>query len=299
MSAEIFHDDQAFLRVWPAPAKLNLFLHVTGRRADGYHFLQTLFRLIDLEDRLAFSLREDGEVRVESDLPGVSLEDHLCFRAARLLQEVTGVRRGVSIRLTKNLPLGGGLGGGSSDAATTLLALNALWQTGLSRSRLREIALPLGADVPFFLFGENAFAEGVGERLRAVSLPERWYFLVFPPVCVPTASIFRAPELPRRTPPVRAEDWFPGFGRNDLEAAVVARYPPVAEALRWLGETARALEAEGCGNIICRMSGSGATVFAECAEELTARAFLARLPGDWRGGVARGLTRHPLFSLAS
>ncbi|MDR2637010.1 MAG: 4-(cytidine 5'-diphospho)-2-C-methyl-D-erythritol kinase [Zoogloeaceae bacterium] len=279
-------DEASWHSSWPAPAKLNLFLHVVGRRPDGYHLLQTLFRFIDHGDRLSFSPRDDGRIVAETPLPGVPPESDLSVRAARLLQEKTGVRQGVGIRLEKRLPLGGGLGGGSSDAATTLIALNHLWQTRLSRAALREIGLSLGADVPVFIFGQNAFAEGIGEKLTAVSLPERWYLLLVPPVGVPTAAIFRAPDLRRDTPPLDFSGWHPGMGHNDLEPVATRLYPPIAERLAWLrAET---------GDAASRMSGSGACVFAECPDEARARALAARLPADWQGHVVRGLPEHPL-----
>jgi 4-diphosphocytidyl-2-C-methyl-D-erythritol kinase len=273
--------------VYPAPAKLNLFLHVVGRRVDGYHLLQTLFRFVDHGDRLSFAPRADGRVVLATPLPGVPPENDLTVRAARLLQTETGCRQGVEIRLEKRLPLGGGLGGGSSDAATVLLALNHLWQLGLPRQRLQEIGLTLGADVPVFVFGHNAFAEGVGEALQPVDLPPVWYVVLEPPVQVPTAAIFGAPELKRDTPPMHAADWRPGMGGNDLEAVAVARFPAVAEHLRWLSAFGEA-----------RMSGSGACVFAEFASQEAAQAVIDELPATMVGWVAAGLDRHPLRALA-
>jgi 4-diphosphocytidyl-2-C-methyl-D-erythritol kinase len=274
---------------WPAPAKINLFLHVVGRRADGNHLLQTLFRFLDYGDSLRFFLRDDDKIALVTTLLGVSPEDDLCVRAARLLQMETGCKRGVDIVLEKRLPMGGGLGGGSSDAATTLLALNHLWQLELSRARLRELALMLGADVPVFVFGQNAFAEGIGERLSAFPLPESWYLLLIPPVTVPTARVFAAPDLRRDTPAIRVTDWQPGFGHNDLEPIATTLYPQIAERLAWLrrrtGETAS------------RMSGSGACVFAECPDEASARALAAELPDGWHGKVTQGLPAHPLANL--
>ena len=272
--------------IYPAPAKLNLFLHVVGRRADGYHLLQTLFRLIDHGDRLRFSPRQDGQLRLLNPLPGVPPESDLTLRAARLLQVETGCRQGADIHLEKHLPMGGGVGGGSSDAATVLLALNHLWQLGLPRQRLQEIGLRLGADVPVFLFGRNAFAEGVGEDLQALDLPPAWYVVLEPPVQVPTALIFSAPELKRDTPSIRAADWHPGFGGNDLQAVAVARFPVIDDYRHWLGQYAEA-----------RMSGSGACVFAEFSDEASARQVLDRLPAGMRGWLAAGLAEHPLYGL--
>ncbi len=273
--------------VYPAPAKLNLFLHVVGRRADGYHLLQTVFRFVDHGDRLSFSPRADGRVVLAAPLPGVPPESDLCVRAARLLQAESGCSQGVEIRLEKRLPMGGGLGGGSSDAATVLLALNHLWRLRLSRRRLQDIGLALGADVPVFIFGRNAFAEGVGEALQPVELPPAWYIVLEPPVAVPTAAIFTAPELRRDTPALNAAEWTPGLGHNDLQAVACSRFPVVAEYLDWLSGFAAA-----------RMSGSGACVFAEFAERDAADAVLRHLPTGMRGWSAAGLDAHPLRGLA-
>jgi len=274
----------------PAPAKLNLFLHVTGRRADGYHLLQTLFRFIDLSDTLHFTLREDGRVRRENALEGVPEEQDLCVRAARLLQQECDCHLGVDIRLEKRIPMGGGLGGGSSDAATTLLALNKLWNLGLSRVRLLSLGLTLGADVPVFVFGENAFAEGVGEQLQAFPLPDAWYVVLFPPVHVPTAEIFTHPELTRdtnsitiRALPIGQRISTVGWLVNDLQSVACKLYPEVADYLVVLGKFAPAM-----------MTGSGACVFAEFASEAEAQKVLQQLPNEIKGVVVRGLTQHPL-----
>jgi 4-diphosphocytidyl-2-C-methyl-D-erythritol kinase len=278
----------------PAPAKLNLFLHVTGRRADGYHTLQTLFRFIDLHDTLHFSLREDGVVRRTNAVEGVAEEQDLCVRAARLLQSDTGCGLGVDITVEKHIPMGGGLGGGSSDAATTLLALNRLWSLGLSRAHLMQLGLKLGADVPVFVFGENAFAEGVGEVLQACPLEEAWYVVLFPPVHVPTARIFAHPELTRDTVSItmRAllERQFPAEWQfrerqlhNDLQPVVCKLYPEVAHHIAWLDKFGMAT-----------MTGSGACVFAGFAGRNQAEAVMKQLPPDMRGVVAQGLARHPL-----
>jgi 4-diphosphocytidyl-2-C-methyl-D-erythritol kinase len=272
--------------VYPAPAKLNLFLHVVGRRGDGYHLLQTVFRFVGHGDRLRFFPRSDGQVTLARPLPGVPPESDLTVRAARLLQIESGCREGVEIRVEKRLPMGGGLGGGSSDAATVLLALNHLWGTRVPRRRLREIGLSLGADVPVFIFGENAFAEGVGEALEPVTLPPAWYVVLEPPVRAPTALIFQDARLARDTPPIPAPAWRPGFGGNDLQAVAVRLFPEIARHLDWLSQFGEA-----------RMTGSGACFFAEFAEEAAAREALARLPGDMRGWVAPGLDAHPLRGL--
>jgi 4-diphosphocytidyl-2-C-methyl-D-erythritol kinase len=284
-------DQDAWAHAWPAPAKLNLFLHVLGRRPDGYHRLQTVFRFIDLADTLRFAPRTDGRIVRATPLPDVPEDADLCVRAARLLQAEKAGTPGVTLFLDKRLPMGGGLGGGSSDAATVLLALNRLWGLGLSRARLQQLGLQLGADVPVFLYGRNAFAEGIGEELQPISLPDAAYLVLQPPVMVSTAAVFSAPELPRATPAIAAGDWRPGLGGNDLEAVVTARHPEVAGHLAWLRAhvgTARA-----------RMSGSGACVFAECADLAEARALAAQVPSGWRAWVARGLAAHPLADLAA
>lgn len=275
---------------WPAPAKLNLFLHVVGRRADGYHLLQTVFRFIDRADTLHFAPRADGEIHLLNPLPGVPAEQDLTVRAARLLQQASHCRQGADIRLDKRLPMGGGLGGGSSDAATVLLALNHLWQLHLPRQRLQEIGLTLGADVPVFIYGQAAFAEGVGEALRPVAPPPAWYLVIEPGVAVPTAAIFGAPELKRDTPPARAADWQPAFGDNDLEPVACQRFPAVAAALALLAPLAEELPP--------RMSGSGACVFATFTSQAAAEKARARLPAGTTAWVAAGLDRHPLYELA-
>ncbi len=272
---------------YPAPAKLNLFLHVIGRRTDGYHLLQTLFRLIDYGDVLHFSPRDDSTVQQCTPLPGVEPENDLTVRAARLLQAATGCRQGVNISLSKRLPLGGGLGGGSSDAATVLLALNHLWQTGLSRAELRQLGLQLGADVPVFVHGRNTFAEGIGEDFSDVELPPETYLVLHPAVNVPTGAIFGAPELRRDTPPIRPAEWRRGAGHNDLEPVACARFPEVAGHLEWLRQ--RAPHA--------MMTGSGACVFAGFADPDAAAAVFRQLPPAMAGWLAAGLTAHPLASL--
>lgn len=267
----------------PAPAKLNLFLHVVGRRADGYHLLQTLFRFIDLSDTLHFTLREDGAVHRLNEVDAVPEEQDLCVRAARLLQQETGCRLGVDIAVDKRIPMGGGLGGGSSDAATTLLALNRLWGLNLGRKRLMQLGLQLGADVPVFVFGENAFAEGVGEQLQAYPLEDAWYVVLFPPVQVPTARIFTHPELTRNTISLTIRALPTAQLRNDLQPVACRLYPQVAQHLAWLQQFAPAM-----------MTGSGACVFAAFADERKAREVCAQLPPDMRGTVAQGLQRHPM-----
>jgi len=267
-----------------APAKLNLFLHVLGRRADGYHELQTVFRLIDRADRIRIAAREDGEIAFS----GAYGEDNLCFRAARLLKQESGSSLGADIALEKSLPVGGGLGGGSSDAATVLLALNRLWKLGLGRARLQALGAKLGADVPFFIFGKSALGEGIGERLTALDLPPAWYVVVTPQVAVSTKEIFAA-ALTGQSKRLTIPPFFPGRGENDLERVVTGRYPEVAASLKWLKE--RAAQA--------RMTGSGACVFAEFATEAEARAIQSQMPRGMDGFVAQGLDRHPLYDWAN
>jgi len=275
----------------PAPAKLNLFLHVTGRRGDGYHTLESLFVALDYGDTLMLDRRDDGAIVRTRDLPGVAVEDDLAVRAARALQRETGTGCGVDLAVDKRIPQGGGLGGGSSDAATVLLALNRLWQLGLTREALMRIGLTLGADVPFFVFGAPAIARGIGERLTAVSLPPLWVCVLAPPVAVPTAAVFAAPELTRATPSAKMDVFSEGYGRNDLQAVAVARFPDIAMALARLTERSPS----------ARMTGSGGCVFAWFASEAEASAALAAAtdaaPGA-RGFVARTLTRHPLAAFA-
>ena len=267
------------MKWYAAPAKLNLFLHVLGRRPDGYHELQTVFRLIDFSDRVGIAPRADGELRFS----GPFGDDNLCLRAARLLKRHTGTPLGAELALEKRIPVGGGLGGGSSDAASVLMVLNRLWGTGLGREALLELAAKLGADVPVFVYGRNALGEGIGERLSALELAPAWYFVLDPQVSVSTREIF-ASALTRDTKPLKIPPFFSGQGRNDLEAAVAARYPVIAAHLGWLRQ--RCPQA--------RMTGSGACVFAEVESETEALALQAQLPGDMRGFVARGLERHPL-----
>jgi len=266
--------------IWhPAPGKLNLFLHVLERRADGYHELQTVFRLIDRADRVGIAVREDGEIR----FTGIFEQENLCVRAARLLKAETGTSLGAALHLEKNLPVGGGLGGGSSDAATVLLALNKLWRCGLSRDELMKIGLRLGADVPFFIYGRNALGEGIGERLQPLKLQSAWYLVLVPQVSVSTKETF-ASALTGRSKRLKIPPFFPGQGQNDLEAVVTARYPEVAAQLAWLKQ--RRPQA--------RMTGSGACVFAEFETRAQADAVQSQLPGGTGGFVTQGLDRHPL-----
>ena len=284
------------LHACPAPAKLNLFLHVNGRRADGYHLLQTVFQLIDHGDVLDFDLRFDGLIRRSTDVPGVPEEHDLIVRALRLLQAEHarrhGATPGMDVAIDKKLPMGGGLGGGSSDAATALMVANDLWQTGMSRQELMGLALPLGADIPFFIFGENAFAEGVGEALQPVVTAQCWYVVIEPGVAVPTAAIFCADHLTRNTKPVRIADFsrhlmsrtdMREFGKNDLQAVASGLFPQVAQAVEWLGNYGDA-----------RMTGSGACVFCAFSSEAEADVVLSKMPPVWTAWKARSLARHPL-----
>ena len=288
-------DQTPFMNLYPAPAKLNLFLHVVGRRPDGYHLLQSVFRFLDYGDSLDIQVRQDGEIRLLSPLPGIAPEQDLCWRAARLLQAHCGCHRscllGADIRLIKRLPLGGGLGGGSSDAATVLLALNRLWRLDLPRSTLRELALRLGADVPVFVFGHSAFAEGIGEILTPWTPAPASYLVLIPPVQVSTPCIFADPGLTRNTPSVRIAGLLNGYGHNDLEPIACAQHPVVADYLVWLKAYGDA-----------RMTGSGACVFVAFSERALAVAALARIRGEHgdqvEGFVADGLDQHPLHAFA-
>lgn len=271
---------------FPAPAKLNLMLRVTGRRPDGYHLLQTVFRFIDHGDTVRLRVRRDGVIARVRPLPGVAAADDLTVRAARALQAATGTSLGADIAVDKRLPFGGGLGGGSSDAATVLLALNHLWGTGLSRQRLQDLALPLGADVPVFIYGQTALAGGVGEVLTPLPVAPAWYLVLVPPVVVATAGIFRHPELKRDSEPIKIEGFSVPAG-NSLEPLVCGLYPEVARHLAWL-------QSVGGG----QMTGSGACLFAAFADESGAQQALAACPPDMSGFVARGLDVHPLHGLA-
>jgi 4-diphosphocytidyl-2-C-methyl-D-erythritol kinase len=273
------------MTLYPAPGKLNLFLHVLGKRSDGYHELQTVFRLVARADRIGIALREDGEIR----RAGAVFDDDLCLKAAIALQRASGNAQGCELRLEKNLPVGGGMGGGSSDAATVLLVLNRLWSLGFSRSRLLEIGKTLGADVPFFLFGENAIGEGTGERLRALELEPAWYLILTPQVAVSTKEIFSDASLTRDTKRLKIPPFLSGQGANDLEPVVRRRYPDVASHLEWLKSRVPG----------ARMTGSGACVFAEFRTEAEALALERELPEGMRGFVTQGLEKHPLHDWAA
>ena len=276
---------KAGFEYFPAPAKLNLFLHVTGRRPDGYHLLQTVFRLLDYGDEVGFRIRQDGEIRRTGRIRGIADDHDLTLRAAHLLRSVSGSRMGADIDLIKRLPVGGGLGGGSSDAATTLIVLNRLWSLGIPLARLQTLALELGADVPVFVFGRTAFAEGIGERLQTIHVDPAWYLVVVPQVAVSTAEIFSAPELTRNSKAIKIAAFSIAEGHNDLAPVACKRYPEIARCLKWLEQFGKAA-----------MSGSGASVFVAFENETSARAALSELPADMKGFVARGLDRHPLLA---
>jgi 4-diphosphocytidyl-2-C-methyl-D-erythritol kinase len=278
---------------YAAPAKLNLFLHVVGRRQDGYHLLQTAFRFLNYGDTLRFRVRQDGAIRRTHSLPQVSAEHDLTVRAAMALQRATGTRLGADIELEKRLPLGGGVGGGSSDAATTLLVLNRLWRAGLGRQALMDLGLGLGADVPVFIYGQSSFAEGVGERLQLLDLAPAWYLVITPAASVSTSEIFASPELTRNTKPIKLAAFSRGPAQfkdchNDLEPVTTKHYPEVARCLAWLRRFAEA-----------RMTGSGACVFSSFESETAAREVLDKLPPGVTGFVAAGCDRHPLYDLAA
>ena len=275
---------------WLAPAKINLFLHVTGRRGDGYHSIQTLYQFIELNDVLQFAVREDNEIRLESDFREVPPEQNLVVRAARALQQQSGTRAGTDITLTKRIPTGGGLGGGSSDAATTLVALNEFWRLGLSIKELAEIGVTVSADVPVFVHGQAAWAEGIGEKLTPVAPVEPWYLVVNPNVQVSTAALFDAPELTRNTSPITIRDFMDGRSRNVFEPVVATRYPEVRTALEWLRRHHKGGRA--------KMSGTGACVFAAFESEDAAKALAERLPRNMTGYVVKGRNASPLYDFA-
>ncbi len=269
---------------WPAPAKLNLFLHVTGRRADGYHELQTLFQLIDLTDTIAIRVRADGAIERAEGPKDVPAESDLAVRAARALKAASGTPLGADLRVLKRIPQGGGLGGGSSDAATTLVALNEIWDCGLRTPELVALGLPLGADVPVFIGGLSAWGEGIGERLTPVELPERWYLIIHPGCAVSTREVFQSPELTRNSPLITIRAFFDSGGRNDCQPVVRRLFPEVGEALDWLGRFAPA-----------HLTGTGSCVFAGFGSAIEAERLAARVPDRWKSTVARGLNASPVL----
>ncbi|WP_321350624.1 4-(cytidine 5'-diphospho)-2-C-methyl-D-erythritol kinase [Halopseudomonas oceani] len=267
----------------PAPAKLNLFLHITSRRDDGYHNLQTLFQFLDHGDTLHFRLRSDGQIRLLTDLPGVAADDNLIIRAARMLKQASGTPLGADIQLDKTLPMGGGIGGGSSDAATTLLGLNTLWKTDLNLDQLAELGIRLGADVPVFVRGHAAWAEGVGEQLTPVELDEPWFLVVAPDCQVSTAEIFSDERLTRNTSPITLAAFVAGGGRNDCLPVVTTRYPEIRNTLILLNKYCEA-----------KMTGTGSCLFGAFPNEREADKVRARLPATLRSFVARGCNVSPL-----
>ncbi len=273
---------------WPAPAKINLFLHITGQREDGYHCLQTVFQFLKQHDRLYFSPRKDGRLTRQANYSPVDEQQDLVIRAARALQQHSTCGQGADIRIEKSLPVGGGLGGGSSNAATTLHALNALWGLGLSVDKLAGIGLSLGADVPVFVRGRAAWAEGVGEILRPIAPPERYYVIICPNCHVMTAQVFADPDLTRNTPPITICDFLSGKGHNDCEPVVRRAYAQVDQAMNWLARRAEA-----------RLTGTGACVFAGFNSQHKAEEVLTDLPEKWEGFVTRGLNTSPLLEKAA
>ena len=269
---------------WPAPAKLNLFLHITGQRQDGYHLLQTVFQFIQLIDVIDFTILESGLVRRSSTSLKIDERDDLVIKAAKKIKKRSGSKLGIDISVKKNIPIGGGLGGGSSDAATTLVALNELWQTGLSIDELSEIGLSLGADIPFFINGNAAWAEGVGDKLTPINLDECFYLVIYPNCGISTKAVFEASDLTRNTPRITIRDFHDGKGKNDCELYVRNHYRDVTEALDWLGEYASS-----------KLTGTGACLFAQFSDENEANEVKYKLPTKWQGYVVRGINKSPLL----
>ncbi len=268
----------------PAPAKLNLFLHITGRRADGYHNLQTLFQLLDYGDQLDFSLNHSGNIHLSPTIQGVPSEQNLVYKAAKMLQQHSGCALGADITLHKRLPMGGGLGGGSSDAATTLLGLNALWQIGLPTNELLKIGSQLGADVPVFVLGHTAWAEGIGDQLTPIETPNHWYLILMPGIHVSTEKVFTHQGLTRNTHPIKIRAFLEQGGKNDCQAVVEALYPEVKKARQWLAQFAET-----------RLTGTGACLFAQFASKADATSVLEQIPAQWEGFVAKGVSQSPLL----
>jgi 4-diphosphocytidyl-2-C-methyl-D-erythritol kinase len=262
---------------WPAPAKLNLFLHILNKRHDGYHELQTVFQLLELCDEIRFEPHTKGDIVLTRDYDAGPAVDDLIYRAASILQHKSGTSQGIRISVQKNIPMGGGLGGGSTDAATTLLALNEIWDCGLTIDELAAIGLQLGADVPVFIYGHTAWAEGIGEKLQALELPENWYLIIHPGCHVSTADIFNHPDLTRNSPPITIRDFMKGACRNDCESAVYREFPEIAEVSRYLERWTKA-----------SLTGTGACVFGIFESEAKARDILAMMPEKWQGIVSRG-----------
>jgi len=276
---------------WPAPAKLNRFLHITGQRPDGYHLLQTIFQFLDYSDQIFFDVRSDGEIKLLNPVKGVADEDNLVIRAARLLKKNSRTTLGADISLKKILPMGGGLGGGSSNAATVLVALNYLWELDYNAAQLADMGLQLGADVPVFIHGQAAWAEGVGEKFQDVILDEPWFCVIVPAVHVSTAEIFSDPQLTRNTSPITISDFLEGNGINDCESLVVSRYNEVAEVIQWMKSH---VDNQSACVVPTRMTGTGACVFAGLATEQDAKQIIEQLPEHWQSFTAKGLNESPL-----
>ena len=276
---------------WPAPAKLNRFLHITGQRPDGYHLLQTIFQFLDYSDQIFFDVRSDGEIKLLNPVKGVADEDNLVIRAARLLKKNSRTTLGADISLKKILPMGGGLGGGSSNAATVLVALNYLWELDYNAAQLADMGLQLGADVPVFIHGQAAWAEGVGEKFQDVILDEPWFCVIVPAVHVSTAEIFSDPQLTRNTSPITISDFLEGNGINDCESLVVSRYNEVAEVIQWMKSH---VDNQSACVVPTRMTGTGACVFAGLATEQDAKQVIEQLPEHWQAFTAKGLNESPL-----
>jgi len=275
---------------WLAPAKINLFLHVTGRRSDGYHTLQTVYQFVDMCDVLQFSVREDSEVHLKSSFDQVPPEDNLVVKAARALQAHSGTRAGTDITLEKTIPTGGGLGGGSSDAATTLVALNEFWRLGLSIKELAEIGVTVSADVPVFVYGQASWAEGIGEKLTPVAPPEPWYLIVNPNCQASTEALFNSPELTRNTSPITIRDFMDGRSTNVFEPVAVARHPEIGVALDWLRLNYKGYRA--------KMSGTGSCVFTAFESEEAAQSLCDKLPDHLTGYVVKARNASPLYDFS-
>ncbi len=276
---------KAWAERWPAPAKLNLMLRIVGQRDDGYHLLQTVFQFVDLCDWLIFHPADDGNVRLVRTISGVPEEDDLTVKAANLLKAETGCELGVRIEVDKKLPMGGGLGGGSSDAATTLMVLNELWGLGLTKEKLLRMGLSLGADVPVFIFGHSSWGEGVGEKLSKIDIPEQWVVIIKPDCHVNTGEIFCAKNLTRNSKSIKMLDFIEGDHQNDCLAVVSASYPLVRKALDALSEYSEA-----------RLTGTGACVFAQFDSYDVAIDAYSRLKGNWVVYLAKGLNQSPLYA---